>query len=252
MSPRLPGRRGCACGALLTLLTAAAIPLGGCAKTNSESGVSYADERHSDSEFDSGGERPPTAKTLYAVVRILMAQDKDAECSQVLKRIIRGYPGFMPAYCDLAEIQARHHRVNEAIATITAGLRVSSRDAVLLNNLGMCWMLKEDYRQALMRFTQAAAARPQDARYRANMAVSLGLLGRYQEALSLYEQVIPETDAQHNVSILRQASLNSTESTEKKAGGRPTVASSRASDDEILPAWIRHVHPSGVSDEKME
>jgi Flp pilus assembly protein TadD len=46
---------------------------------------------------------------------------------------------------------------------------------------------------------------PENAKYRANMAVALGLMGRYEESLSLFKQVLPKDQANHNLSVLREA-----------------------------------------------
>jgi Flp pilus assembly protein TadD len=66
-------------------------------------------------------------------------------------------------------------------------------------------MLRNDYIKALNLFTQAAGLAPGNARYRSNMAVALGMMGRDQEALALYEQVLPKTDAQYNLAVLCRA-----------------------------------------------
>jgi hypothetical protein len=36
------------------------------------------------------------------------------------------------------------------------------------------------------------------------MAVALGLMARYEESLSLFKQVLPEDQANHNLSVLRE------------------------------------------------
>ena len=36
-----------------------------------------------------------------------------------------------------------------------------------------------------------------------NMAVTLGLMGRFEESLSLFRQVLPEEQAQNNLTILK-------------------------------------------------
>ena len=40
------------------------------------------------------------------------------------------------------------------------------------------------------------------------MAAALGMMGRYEEALALYRQAIPERDAQHNIGVLHRARAN--------------------------------------------
>jgi len=162
----------------------------------------------SDLEFQSHRNAPPTAKTLYAMADILATQGKDSGCEFVLKRVIQEYPEFLPAYNSLAELQMRQHRTDEAIGTISRGLRIRPGDPVLLNNLGICWIVNKDYEKALEMFTRAADAMPRNARYRANMGMALGLMGHFDESLSLFQQVLPEEQARHNVDILREAREN--------------------------------------------
>ncbi len=182
-----------------------AISFGGCTATSNHSDISYSSPRAVDLNLLRAKKRPPTAKTLYAMAKILAAQGKDEECGATLARIIREHPRSLPAYCELAELHLRHHRFNDAIMTLLVGLEISPTDPVLLNDLGMCWMLKSDHAEALQVFTMAASASPQNSRYRANMAASLGMVGRYDEALALYKQVIPTADAYYNLGVLCDA-----------------------------------------------
>jgi len=185
----------------LLMVTFAAGLFTGCGNGNFWNWL-YRSENDLDVAFETGNSSRPTAETLYAMARILAAQGRGAECEAVLTRTIREYPRFMPAYCDLAEAQLRSHRTDDAIRTLEAGLRISPRDPILLNNIGMCWFLKGDYDKCLAMFTRAAGVVPQNARYRANMAMALGMQGRYEEALSLYKQVLPEADAHYNLGVL--------------------------------------------------
>lgn len=155
-------------------------------------------------EFQKKTDRPPTSKTLFAIADILAAQGRDKECELVLKRIIQEYPGYLPAYNSLTELQMRQGHINAAIETINDALRVNSEDPVLLNNLGVCWILRGDYKKALESFIRAAGAKPENTRYRTNMAVALALMARYEESLSLFRQVLPEDRASHNLRVLRE------------------------------------------------
>jgi Flp pilus assembly protein TadD len=136
---------------------------------------------------------------------ILAAQGKDSECEYVLQRIIQQEPRFLPAYNSLAELQMRQRRISEAIKTISSGLQIYPKDPVLLNNLGMCWMVRRDYEKAMEMFTRAAGVMPGNTRYRANMATALGLMGRDEESLSIFRQILPENQAAHNLNVIREA-----------------------------------------------
>jgi Flp pilus assembly protein TadD len=190
-----------------------ALCAGGCteesaAKSKSKSkkpAFNYSQTKQSDDEFQKGAERPPTADTLYALAELLIAQGNDAHAELVLRRLTSEYPKFIPAYNSLAELEMRQRKIDEAMKALNDGLELSPDDPVLINNRGMCWMVRQDYRKALADFTKAAGLMPENARYRANMAVALAFLGRDEEALSLYKQILPEDKAKHNLDVIQQA-----------------------------------------------
>jgi Flp pilus assembly protein TadD len=148
---------------------------------------------------------PPSAKTLYSMAEILAKQGKDRECEFVLRRCLQDYPRFTPASNSLAELQMRQGRIHEAVDTLSAALQTRPHDPVLLNNLGMCLLLRQEYERALAHFTRAAGLVPENEKYRGNMATALGLLGRQEESLALLQQILPADKAQRNAEVLRNA-----------------------------------------------
>jgi tetratricopeptide (TPR) repeat protein len=165
------------------------------------------------SDFETQANRPATAKTLWAMASILATQGKDSECEFVLKRIIKEHPAFLAAYNSLAELKMRQGHTKAAIKTLQDGLSIDSEAPVLLNNSGMCWIIMQDNEIALEMFTKAAGIMPENCKYRANMAVALGLMGRDEESLSLFNKVLPVDLAIQNLSVLQKtedsADLNS-------------------------------------------
>ena len=158
-----------------------------------------------DLDFETHKDLPPTPMTLYSISNILASQGRDSDCELLLKRIIKEQPGFMPAYSSLAQLQMRHRRVNEAIETLSKAVQIAPRDTVLLNNLGVCQIVKRDYEAALASFTAAAGISPENARYRANMALALGMMNRDEESLALFKQILPEEKANDNLNVIRAA-----------------------------------------------
>lgn len=184
-------QRFCTGMVLLALLAAA-----GCTAPPS-------DGRLSDREtnlFDP--DRPPTARTLYILADITAAKGRDRESQLLLERITDEYPGFFPAYNRLAEAHMRNRRIPEAVEVLSAGLAIDPREPVLLNNLGMCRLIRKDYHKALVCFTEASNVVPAHPRYRSNMATALTLLGRHEEALVQWQQVLPLEEAMENVQVL--------------------------------------------------
>jgi Flp pilus assembly protein TadD len=177
----------------------------GCAGPSPSGAKAERSDEKSHVQRDPPRDQPPSAKTLYSLAGILATQGKDTECEFVLRRCIREYPQFTPAYSRLAELQMRQGRLNEAADLLSQALRLRPQDPVLSNNLGMCFLIRRQYEKALAQFTRAAGIVPESQKYRANMATSLGLLGRQEEALALWQQVLPEDKARHNAEILRKA-----------------------------------------------
>jgi Flp pilus assembly protein TadD len=178
---------------------------GGCSQpTNSGTNTDWNTDK-SELDFQTQANKPPTTRTLSAMAEILAAQGRDSDCEYVLKRIIQDDPKFLPAYNSLAELQMRQGQTNAAIETLRHALDIDPDDTVLLNNLGMCWIVRHDYQSALKMFTKAAGIMPENVKYRANMAVALGLMGRDEECLALFKQILPEDQANHNLTILREA-----------------------------------------------
>ena len=174
----------------------------GCVKSDSVSPAKTVNQPPAEDPFDP--DRPPTAKTLYLMADMLSLQGKDTEAEQIYRRILTEYPDFPPAYNKLALLLMRQRRIQEAMQVLKTGLQRRPSDPVLLNNTGMCWLIRKQYPNALEYFTKAAAVVPENTRYRSNMATALALMGRWDEAKSLYEQIIPKEQAEHNIRILQK------------------------------------------------
>jgi Flp pilus assembly protein TadD len=159
----------------------------------------------SEAEFSGGSKRAPTPRTLYAMSRMYAARGMDAQCRMLLEQILREDRTFVPAYSDMAELQVRQAQVGDAIATLHKALEIAPKDPVVMNNLGMCHLVRGDYAQALLYFELSTERSPKVARYQANRAAALGLLGRYDEALAVYRQILPEAQAHHNLGVLCRA-----------------------------------------------
>jgi serine/threonine-protein kinase len=156
-------------------------------------------------EFENSANRPPTARTLYEMGQMAAAEKKDDQAQVIFTKVVREHPDFLPAYCGLAEIQMRQRQIEEAMKTLNAGLQRSPKNAILINDLGMCQMVDRDFTAALASFTCASSLAPDVIRYRSNMAAALGMLGRYEESLAIYCQLMPASDAHFNLAVLCDA-----------------------------------------------
>lgn len=197
--------RSGACSPYTLACTLCLILLCGCSQPGQSGSPDAPRFDKAQSEPETRPDQPPSAKTLYSMADILATQGKDSQCEFVLRRCMQEYPQFTPAYNSLAELQMRQGRVHEAVAVLSKALEIRPKDPVLLNNLGMCLLIRKEYDKALDQFTQAGGLVPENEKYRANMAIALGLLGRQEESLALLEQVLPQDKARHNAEVLRRA-----------------------------------------------
>ncbi len=185
--------------------------------------TSPGDQAGGDSErraTDSAETAPPSADTLYYLGRVLAGQGKDDEAITVFTNTISRHPEYLAAYVDLAEIYVRQRRFADAEALLVQGLEVDARSGVLWNNLGMVRMFRQNDEGAKEAFAKAVAAAPREERYAANLALATGLLGQYDEAFVLFEQILGPEGAHHNLAVIAESRGD----TERAAAERTAAA----------------------------
>lgn len=186
--------------ALVALVGVVAVTTGGCAsmaKGNSATrSAGLADSKLV-------GHHPPNANTLYGMARLLRSQNKNDQAEFVLLSVLRDHPAFSPTYNDLAEIRMSQNRFDEAVEYLDKGIAVAPNDAVLLNNAGVCALLKRDYAAALVYFQRASMIAPYEGRYKANVALAMGLNGEHKGSRVMYGQIISADDADFNANLIR-------------------------------------------------
>lgn len=218
---KLRQRRLSELSAVLIFAIFLAFSAGGCAsnkaKDKVDAQVDTSASPAATDPFDIGAKTPPSSHTLYALARILAAQERYTESISVLRGLLADQPKYVPAYNALAEVQLRTGQPKEAVDTLSQALVVAPSDPVLLNNLGMVWFVQERYEEALPYFEKAIESRPEVARYRANQAATLGMLGRSKEANAVYRRIMEPAAADENIDILKKARRKSIESHNSEA-----------------------------------
>jgi len=183
-------------------LTGLAALTGGCATTGA--GADRPRTSYDIPSEELAGPQPPKAKTVYGMARLLRAQGDVEKAELMLFSIMKEYPEFSPTYNDLAEIRLERGHLDQAKEFLDRGLAVAPNDPVLLNNAGVCALLQHDYDTAVQRFQRASALAPHKERYRANVALAMGLRGDVEGSYAMYQQVVSRDDAKHNAEIIQQ------------------------------------------------
>lgn len=95
----------------------------------------------------------------------------------------------------------RHQEAQRYYAT---ALRIAPEEASILSNLGLSYALSKKLPEAESTLKRAAAGRSADPRVRQNLALVVGLQGRFSEAEEIARADLPPEQAAANVAYLRQ------------------------------------------------
>jgi Flp pilus assembly protein TadD len=92
----------------------------------------------------------------------------------------------------------------EAQRHYLTALKIVPEEPSVLSNLGLSYALSKDLAKAEQTLKRAAAKPPIDARVRQNLALVVGLRGRFAEAESIARADLPPDEAAANVAYLKQ------------------------------------------------
>ena len=95
----------------------------------------------------------------------------------------------------------RHQEAQNYYAT---ALRIVPEEPSVLSNLGLSYVLSKNLPEAEATLKRAVAGRSPDARVRGNLALAVGLQGRFAEAEAIARSDLPPDQAAANVAYLRE------------------------------------------------
>ncbi len=82
-------------------------------------------------------------------------------------------------------------------------LKIAPDDPSLLNNLGLSYLLSNELPEAEYTLRQAAALPAADSRVRQNLALVLGIQGKYDEAIQVAQAELDPRQAEANIAYLK-------------------------------------------------
>jgi Flp pilus assembly protein TadD len=109
----------------------------------------------------------------------------------------------------------------EAQRHYSTALKIVPNEASVLSNLGLSYALTKDLKRAEFTLRRALAQGNGDPKVRQNLALVVGLQGRFPEAATIARADLPEDEAAANVGYLRQ--MLSQQSDWKKMGRQPNL-----------------------------
>lgn len=95
-------------------------------------------------------------------------------------------------------------RHDDARRYYASALKIAPEEPSVLSNLGMSYVLTKDLAKAEATLRRADAGRGADSRVRQNLALVVGLQGRFGEAESIVSADLPPDEAAANVAYLKE------------------------------------------------
>jgi Flp pilus assembly protein TadD len=117
-------------------------------------------------------------------------------------------------------------RHEEAQRYYLTALKIVPDEPSVLSNLGLSYALSKDLKNAEATLRRAAEHRPADSRVRQNLALVVGLQGRFQEAEQIASADLPPDEAAANVAYLRQMLARRSDVPKPAAAAHPAHGSS--------------------------
>ncbi len=147
----------------------------------------------------------PTNKPLLGAYGRALAAVGDLE--QALETLGRAHTPDQPdwrilnAQGAVLDQMGRHDEARRYYAT---ALKSAPNNPSLLSNLGLSYALSRDLKQAEEILRQADARGSSERRVRQNLALVVGLQGRFEEAEKIARADLPANEAAENITYLRQ------------------------------------------------
>ncbi|MGB9368283.1 MAG: tetratricopeptide repeat protein [Xanthobacteraceae bacterium] len=119
----------------------------------------------------------------------------------------------------------------EAQRYYASALKIMPDEPSVLSNLGLSYALSKDLRRAEETLRRAAARGGADRRVTQNLALVVGLQGRFQEAETIARADLPPVEAAANVAYLKQMLAQKGNANFKKTIGSRTVQGLEPADE---------------------
>jgi Flp pilus assembly protein TadD len=119
-------------------------------------------------------------------------------------------------------------RHDEARRYYASALKIVPEEPSVLSNLGLSYMLTKDLAKSEQVLRRAYASPNADARVRQNLALVVGLQGRFAEAETIVKADLPPDEAAANVAYLRQMLTRDTTPARQGAQNDPATAPSHS------------------------
>jgi Flp pilus assembly protein TadD/YHS domain-containing protein len=141
---------------------------------------------------------------VLASARQLEQSGRLPEANRAYQAILQRYPQHVGCLHRLAVVNTRLNDFETARSYFDKALQLSPENVSILTDAGYARYLAGDHRQAERLLRKAIELAPRDVRATNNLAVVIGVSGRFNEALALFQQVNRPAVAWTNLAYVYQ------------------------------------------------
>jgi Flp pilus assembly protein TadD len=151
-------------------------------------------------------QNPDNAKLLGLYGRKLVAAGRAEEAIPVLERAASGTSADWRIYSALGSAYDEEGLYQKARAQYDKVLAADPQNLVVMNNLGMSYALEGNLKQAeaTLRKADSLPRSKSEPRIRQNLALVVGLQGRFEEASALAREDLPPEQVEANMAYLQK------------------------------------------------
>ncbi len=142
------------------------------------------------------------ANTYAAVARLYEQSGRLSEAVDSYQKALDDNPNNLAAMLGLARVKSRLDKHEEALALYLRALKAHPDNASVYNNMGAYYGSRGMFAEAVKALEQAVRLQPRQANYRANVAVVLVHLHRFDEAFNHLRAVNDEAVSYYNMGFL--------------------------------------------------
>lgn len=143
--------------------------------------------------------RPGDPDAYVNLGNLRAEQGRSEEAAALYERALKAQPGCLEAHLNLGLLLRRQGALEAAIACYRRALEAGG-GADLLNELGNAWREAGDFERAAASYREAIARDPRHVHAHYNLAETLKIAGRLEEAAALDERVL-ELEPRHHAAL---------------------------------------------------
>ena len=180
---------------------------------NIELGLSYAANLEALGQIDDkikvldelARRNPDDAKLQAYYGKQLTHHGRAVDGERTLKRLVDSGQADWRVHSALGSALDQQGRFTEARQQYAIALKAGAKKLTVLNNIGMSYMLEGDLKaaEATLREASNLPSGDVDPRVRQNLALAVGLQGRFEEARDIASRDLPPETVEANLSYLR-------------------------------------------------